>query len=87
MKQNSNDISYETTEPIFMKYHIQHLYEMADLILMKFHIQHHMMVIQDLAKKVMIRNSRWPSCPYIVKTFNRLLQNHWADLADILQEA
>ena len=26
----------------------------------------YMMVIQDLAEKVMIRNSRWPSYPYMV---------------------
>ena len=47
-----------------------------------------MMVVQDLAKKVMIENSRWPSCPIMVKTFKQLLfQNHLADLADILHEA
>ena len=46
------------------------------------------MVLQNLAKKVMIRNSRWPSCPYMVKEFKQLLfQNQWANLADILQEA
>ena len=36
------------------------------------------MVIQDLAKRAMIRNSRWPSYPYMVKKhsndlFSRLL--------------
>ena len=50
-----------------------------------------MLLIQNLAKKIMIRNSRWPSCPYMVymvKIFKRLLlQNHQADLADILHEA
>ena len=25
--ENSNDIAYETTEPILMKFHIQHLYD------------------------------------------------------------
>ena len=41
-----------------------------------------------LAKKVMIRNSRWPPCQNMVKTIQRLLlQDHWADLADILPEA
>ena len=31
------------------------------------------MVGQNLAKKIMIRNSRWLTCPYMVKTFKRLL--------------
>ena len=47
-----------------------------------------MMVLQNLAEKVRIRNSRWPPCPYMVKPFKRLLlQNYWADMADILQKA
>ena len=46
------------------------------------------MVLQNLAKKVMIRNSRWPPCPYIVKAFKRLLfQNQHTDMADILRKA
>ena len=29
-----------------------------------------MIVIQNLAKRVMTRNSRWPPCPYMVKTIH-----------------
>ena len=39
-----------------------------------------------MAKMVMIRNSRWPLCPYMVKKFKRLLQNHRPDFADILRK-
>ena len=48
-----------------------------------------MMVIQNFAKNVMIRYSRGPPCPYMVKTIYKrlLLKNHWANLADILPEA
>ena len=37
----------------------------------------------------MIRNLRWLSCPYMVKTIQTflLLQNHWTNLVDILHEA
>ena len=57
------------------------------LLLMKIIFSIYSMVIQDLAIKVMIRNSRWPSF-ILVKTIQMLLlQNHWADLADILHEA
>ena len=28
----------------------------------------HMLVVQNLAKKIIFRNSRWPPCPYMVKT-------------------
>ena len=58
--------------PIKLLFHILHLYD----------------GYTKFIKKVMIRNSRWLSCPYMVKTFKRrLLQNHHANLADILQEA
>ena len=56
-----------------MKYNILHLY---------------MIVIQNLVKKIMIRNSRWPHTHIWYKTFKRLLpKNQWADLADVLPEA
>ena len=46
------------------------------------------MVIQDLAEKVMIKNSRWPSCPYIIKTIETTSSPEpLADLANILHEA
>ena len=53
LEKKSDDISFKTSE----------------LILMKFRFGIYVMVIQNLAKKVMIRNSRWPPCPYVIKTF------------------
>ena len=48
----------------------------------------YVIVIQNLANKVMIQNSRWPPCLYMEKAFKwLLLQNCWANLADILHEA
>ena len=52
--KNLNDISYESTEPILMTFHI--------------YIFMYMLVVQNLAKKIIFRNSRWPPCPYMVKT-------------------
>ena len=51
-EKNSNDISYESPEPILMKFHIQHLYDSYT----------------KLSLKVMTRISRWPPCPNMVKT-------------------
>ena len=54
---------------------------------MKFHVKLYMMVIQNLAKKVMIRDKDGRHAYISYKPFKRLLfQNHQADMADILQE-
>ena len=46
-----SDFSYETTEPIVRK----------------FYFSIYVMIIQSIAKKLMIRNSKWPPCPYMEK--------------------
>ena len=46
-----------------------------------------MIVIQDLAKTSDDLTFKMPLCPYMEKPFKRLLQNHWADLTDIVHEA
>ena len=52
-EKNSNDISYESTRPILMKFHIKDVYVGC---------------AKNLAKKSIFRNSKWPPCPYMVKT-------------------
>ena len=67
----TNDISYESFEPI----------------LLKFHFKHYVMVIQNWAKKVMIWYSRWTYGHMVKTFEQLLFQDQWANLADILPVA
>ena len=64
------------------------VHETTELILMKFHIKHYIMVIQDLAKRAMIQIQDGRHAHIWWKQFKELLlQNYWADFADILHAA
>ena len=53
-EKNLNDIFSEYRQPILIKFNILPLFGGCT----------------KNSKMVMIRNSRWPSCPYMVKPFN-----------------